>query len=81
VREAVIWSLFVGYVYLPDDDFDRLLLITLPFLLILELSLRRWVVVWVVSLFATVGGIVGAARRSCTACSGRMRRPSATCSG
>jgi hypothetical protein len=58
IREAVVWSLFAGYVFLPDDDFDRLLLITLPFLLLLDLSIGRWVVVWVVSSIAALAGAV-----------------------
>jgi hypothetical protein len=58
IREAVVWSLFAGYVFLPDTDFDRMLLITLPFLLMLELSLARWVVVWIVSSVAAVAGYV-----------------------
>jgi hypothetical protein len=49
IREAMVWSLLAGYVFLPDTDFDRLLLITLPFLLLLDLSIRRWVLVWIVS--------------------------------
>ena len=36
IREAVIFSLFAGYVFLPDDAFNRLILITLPFLLLLK---------------------------------------------
>ena len=41
IREAMVWSLLAGYVFLPDTDFDRLLLITLPFFLILDLRCRR----------------------------------------
>ncbi len=58
VREAVVWSLFAGYAFLPDDAFDRLLLITLPFFLILDLSVVRWVAVWVVSSVAALAGAV-----------------------
>ena len=56
VREAVVWSLFAGYVFLPDDALDRLLLITIPFLLIVELSPVEWAVVWGVSILAAVAG-------------------------
>jgi hypothetical protein len=56
IREAMVWSLFAGYVFLPDTDFDRLLLITLPFLLLLDLSIGRWVVVWIVSIVAALAG-------------------------
>jgi hypothetical protein len=58
IREAMIWSMFAGYVFLPDTDFDRLLLITLPFLLILDMSIGRWVIVWVVSCVAALAGAV-----------------------
>ena len=58
IREAMVWSLFAGYVFLPDTDFDRLLLITLPFLLILDLSTERWVLVWIVSSVAALAGYV-----------------------
>jgi hypothetical protein len=56
IREATAWSLFAGYVFLPDTDFDRMLLITLPFLLLLAMSTGRWVVVWIVSCVAAVAG-------------------------
>jgi hypothetical protein len=58
VREAMVWSLFAGYVFLPDTDFDRMLLITLPLLLLLEMSLARWVLVWIVSCVAALAGVV-----------------------
>jgi hypothetical protein len=49
VRAGVVWSLMAGYAFLPDDAFNRQLLISLPFLLIVELSLRRWLALWIVS--------------------------------
>jgi hypothetical protein len=58
VREAVVWSLFAGYLFLPDDAFNRLLLITLPFLLIMHPSVRQWIVIWVVSGIAALAGVV-----------------------
>jgi len=58
VREAVVWSLVAGYIFLPDDAFNRLLLITLPFMLLLELSLRRWIAIWVVSALAALGAVI-----------------------
>ncbi|MEA2197085.1 MAG: hypothetical protein QOJ25_1136, partial [Solirubrobacteraceae bacterium] len=58
VREAMVWSLFAGYVFLPDTDFDRMLLITLPFLLLLDLSLARWVFIWIVSCVSALAGLV-----------------------
>jgi hypothetical protein len=58
IRETVIWSIFAGYIFLPDNPFSRLLLITLPFLLILELSWRRWLVIWIVSCAEAIGAWV-----------------------
>ncbi|MDQ2894829.1 MAG: hypothetical protein M3Y09_04185, partial [Actinomycetota bacterium] len=57
VRDAVVWSLFAGYVFLPDDAFNRLLLITLPFMLILHYSIARWVAIWIVSSVAALAGV------------------------
>lgn len=58
VREAIVWSLFVSYVFLPDDDVDRLVLITLPFLLIMTISVLEWTAIWIVSLWATLASVV-----------------------
>ncbi|MGZ4173036.1 MAG: hypothetical protein ACXVQR_01025 [Solirubrobacteraceae bacterium] len=57
-REVVVWSIFAGYLFLPDDAFNRLLLITLPFMLILGFSTLRWVVIWAVSSIAALAGVV-----------------------
>lgn len=75
IREAMVWSLFAGYVFLPDTDFDRLLLITLPFLLMLEMSLGRWVLVWIVSSVAALAGAVArhGAPRELSAWTGTLR--------
>ncbi len=58
VREAVAWSLFGGYFFLPDDAFNRLLLITLPFMLLLNYSAVRWIVLWGVSCLAALAGVI-----------------------
>jgi len=58
MREALVMSLVAGYLFLPDDAFDRLLLITLPVMLLLELSLARWVAVWAISSVAALGAVV-----------------------
>ncbi len=57
VRDAVVWSLFAGYVFLPDDAFNRLLLITLPLMLVLHYSIARWVAIWIVSSVASLAGV------------------------
>jgi hypothetical protein len=58
VQESVVWSLFTGYAFLPDDSFARLLLITLPFLLIVDLSMIRWLALWAISCVAALAAIV-----------------------
>jgi hypothetical protein len=58
VREAVVLAIAAGYVFLPDDAANRLLLITLALLLLLDLSVRRWLVVWAISCVATLGVVV-----------------------
>jgi MFS family permease len=60
ITEAVVWSLFVGYIFLPDNPFGRLLLITLPFMLIAEYSTARWIAIWAVSSVLAVGAAVAA---------------------
>lgn len=55
IPEATIWSLFAGYVFLPDDSFDRLLLISLPFLLLISLSWIQWVILWIWSCVTALG--------------------------
>ncbi|MDQ6745270.1 MAG: hypothetical protein M3Z27_04530 [Actinomycetota bacterium] len=58
IRHAVAWSLLAGYIFLPDDAFNRLLLITLPFMLISSFSVRVWLAVWLVSLIAALAALV-----------------------
>ena len=55
IQEATVWSLFAGYVFLPDDSFDRLLLISLPFLLLVSLSWRQWLALWGWSCVTALG--------------------------
>jgi hypothetical protein len=57
-REVVLWSIFAGYLFLPDDAFNRLLLITLPFMLILRYSSARWVTIWIVSSITALAGVI-----------------------
>jgi hypothetical protein len=60
ITEAVTWSLFSGYIFLPDNPFGRLLLIALPFMLIAEYSTARWLAIWVVTSVLAVGAAVAA---------------------
>ncbi len=58
MREALVLSLVAGYAFLPDDAFNRLLLIALPVMLLLEYSRARWIVIWVVSSIAALGAVI-----------------------
>jgi hypothetical protein len=58
IRDAVVLALFGGYAFLPDDAFNRLLLISLPFLLILDLSWRRWAIVWIVTCVEALAAVL-----------------------
>jgi len=58
VEEAVVWSVFAGSVFLPNNSFSRILLFTLPFIFIVEMSTWRWAALWVVSTAAGVGAAV-----------------------
>ena len=58
IREAVAFSLFAGYIFLPDDAFNRLLLIALPLMLLLDYTLARWIAIWVITSVAALGAVV-----------------------
>jgi hypothetical protein len=54
IRDAAVWSVLAGFAFLPNSGFDRVLLFTLPFLLIIDLSAIQWLILWVVS---SIGGL------------------------
>jgi hypothetical protein len=60
VRDAVVLSIFAGYAFLPDEVPNRILLITLPFLLVLSPSRRGWAAIWGCSLPAAAAVVVAA---------------------
>lgn len=49
IRPAVVWALFAGYIFLPDDPLNRLLLISLPFVFVVAMPRSRWIALWLVS--------------------------------
>jgi hypothetical protein len=61
VREAVVLSIAAGYVWLPDQPSNRILLVLLPFLLLADLSRRAWRLLWAASIPATLA-VVEASR-------------------
>ena len=56
IPETIALSLFAAYVLLPDQSSDRILLITLPLILVTRTTTARWALFWAVSVFAAVGG-------------------------
>lgn len=58
VRDAIALSLFSGYIFLPDDSFDRLLLISLPFLLLVRPTRVQWSVLWAITTVAAFAAVV-----------------------
>jgi hypothetical protein len=57
VSEAVVLSIAAGYVYLPDQPSNRILLVLLPFLLLHDPSRRAWLLLWLASLPAAAAVI------------------------
>jgi hypothetical protein len=56
--QAMALSLLACYAFLPDQDYNRILLITLPLLLIMRPAAVRWAAIWVVSCFAALGAVI-----------------------
>ncbi|MEX0993046.1 MAG: hypothetical protein WDZ37_03525 [Solirubrobacterales bacterium] len=52
IKDTVVLSVFCSYIALPDEGFNRMLLITLPFLFLIGMSLWRWTVLWFLSILA-----------------------------
>jgi hypothetical protein len=55
VREGIVLASFATLVLQPDHAYTRALLAALPFLFLIDLTARRWAVMWVVSAIASVG--------------------------
>lgn len=58
LEEAVVWSLLAGTVFVPNNSFTRILLITLPFLFIIEMSRMRWLALWIVTTVSAVAVLI-----------------------
>lgn len=54
VREGVVLAALATLVLQPDHAYTRALLAALPFLFLIELTPRRWTVLWAVSSLASV---------------------------
>lgn len=54
VREGVVLSIAAGYVWLPDQPSNRILLVLLPFLLLADLSRAAWLLLWLTSIPASL---------------------------
>jgi hypothetical protein len=55
VREGIVLASFATLVLQPDHAYTRALLAALPFLFLIDLTARRWAVMWIVSTLASVG--------------------------
>jgi len=55
VREGIVLASFATLVLQPDHAYTRALLAALPFLFLIDLTARRWAVIWVVSTIASIG--------------------------
>ena len=55
VREGIVLASLATLVLQPDHSYTRALLAALPFLFVIELTTRRWAVMWAVSAIASVG--------------------------
>ncbi len=60
VRDAVVLAILAGYAFLPDEVPNRILLTTVPFLLVLAPSRRGWAAIWACSLPAAATVVVAA---------------------
>ncbi len=58
VKDTVVLSLFFAYVALPDEGFNRMLQITLPFLLVIAMPALRWTLLWLLSSLAALAVLV-----------------------
>jgi hypothetical protein len=56
--EAIVLSVFAAYLPLPDEGVDRILMVTIPLLFVLQLSARRWIALWVVSAIESVAFLI-----------------------
>jgi len=55
VREGIVLASFATLVLQPDHAYTRALLAALPFLFLIDLTVRRWAAIWVVSAIASAG--------------------------
>jgi hypothetical protein len=53
-----VLSVFAAYLPLPDEGVDRILMVTIPLLFVLQLSARRWIALWVVSAIESVAFLI-----------------------
>jgi hypothetical protein len=55
VREGIVLASLWTLVLQPDHSYTRALFAALPFLFLIDLTLRRWAVIWVVSTIGSIG--------------------------
>lgn len=72
LREAIVLSIASAFVFLPDNGLNRLVFVATPFLLIMRLSARRLVVIWLASLVSVAAGVITSRKFESAAHSGRV---------
>ena len=55
VVEGIVLANLATLVLQPDHAYTRALLAALPFLFVIDLTARRWAVIWAVSTVASIG--------------------------
>ncbi|MCW3063276.1 MAG: hypothetical protein JWN32_448 [Solirubrobacterales bacterium] len=58
IGEAIVLAVFAAYLPLPDEGVDRILMVTLPLLFVLNVSGRRWAILWAVSAVESVAFLI-----------------------
>jgi hypothetical protein len=56
--EAIVLSVVVAFIALPDHGVDRILMLALALLFVLNMPARRWMALWAVSLVESVAFVI-----------------------
>jgi len=56
--EAIVLCVVASFIALPDHGVDRILMLTLALLLVIEMPTRRWLVLWGVSLLEALAFVI-----------------------
>lgn len=59
VRQAIVLCFFGAFVLAPDESLDRVLLVALPLMIVIELGWLRVLLLWAASLVSAIGAFGG----------------------